>query len=96
MKKFSSICSILIIAFLFMTAPAFAIPFSDNVANDYYYHASDSNGIPTAWTNPGDTVNNVTIGRPNIYEAINKILGTSYSSNTGTTPFTSITNLGLA
>lgn len=77
MKKFSSICSILIIAFLFMTAPAFAIPFSDNVANDYYYPASDSNGIPTAWTNDGTT-----IGLPNIYQAINKILNTTYSSNT--------------
>lgn len=83
MKKFSFICSILITAFLFMTATAFAIPFSDNVANDYYYPASSSSGdTPTAWTNPGVTVNNVTIGLPNIYQAINKILGTGYSSNT--------------
>ena len=56
-----------------MTATAFSIPFSDNVANDYYYPASDSNGIPTAWTNPGNTAG--TRGLPNIYQAINEILG---------------------
>lgn len=61
-----------------MTATAFSSPFSDNVAYDYYYPAP-SNGIPTAWTNPGSQGG--TIGRPNIYEAINKILGTSYSTN---------------
>ncbi|MCJ7616629.1 MAG: PEP-CTERM sorting domain-containing protein [Desulfobacterales bacterium] len=81
MRKFSSICSILIIAFLFMTATAFSSPFSLNVANDYYYPAP-SNGIPTAWTNPGSTnpAGDV-IGLPNIYQAINEILGTGYSTN---------------
>ena len=61
-----------------MTATAFSSPFSDNVAYDYYYPAP-SNGIPTAWTNPGSQGG--TIGLPNIYQAINEILGTSYSTN---------------
>ena len=65
-----------------MTATAFSSPFSVNVANDYYYPGSSSNGIPTAWTNPGVTnTDGVLIGLPNIYEAINKILGTGYSTN---------------
>ena len=74
MKKFSSICSILIIAFLFMTATAFSSPFSYNVTTDYY--SSSSNGIPTAF-NASDPDLDV----PNIYEAINIILGTTYSEN---------------
>lgn len=119
MKKLSSICSILITAFLFMTATAFSSPFSLNVANDYYYPISDSNTIPTAWTNPGVTIITTiykdvtipdliekfepattepgftsttiyadrteeikTIGLPNIYQAINEILGTTYTTNT--------------
>ena len=61
-----------------MTATAFSSPFSANVANDYYYPASSANGIPTAWTNPGSQG----IGLPNIYQAINEILNTNYSTNT--------------
>ncbi len=66
-----------------MTATAFSSPFSVNVANDYYY-PNPSNGIPTAWTNPGATNGGgVTIGLPNIYQAINEIMGpgTGYTSN---------------
>jgi len=63
-----------------MTATAFSSPFTVNVANDYY--SVSPNGIPTAWTNPG-TINkdgNI-VGLPNIYQAINKIMGTGYSTN---------------
>jgi hypothetical protein len=70
MKKFSSICSILIIAFLFMTATAFSSPFSYKVTNDIY--SGTPNGIPTAST--GNDM-------PDIYEAINKIMGTTYLTN---------------
>jgi len=53
-----------------MTATAFSSPFSYNVTNDIY--SGIDNDIPTA---------NMAEDMPEIYEAINKILGTTYSTN---------------
>lgn len=65
-----------------LITPAFSSPFTDTVANDYY-NGTAVNGIPTAWDNPGSTnQQGQTIGKPNIYEAVNEILGTNYTSNT--------------
>lgn len=59
-----------------MTATAFSSPFSDNVANDIY--SGSPNGIPTAFM----AISDPNLYVPNIYEAINKILGTTtYSTN---------------
>lgn len=73
MKKISIVISFLALFFL-ITDTVSAAPFSPNVTNDIY--SGVVNGIPTAGANP-----NSTSGHPDIYEAVNRITGTSYTSN---------------
>jgi len=67
----------LIAATLLAAAPftCFAAPFTDAVANDYYSlsHGGTANGIPTA--------NDHNDSAPDLYQAVNTLLGTSYTHN---------------
>jgi len=71
MRKLLVTSSLLLFGFL-LAGSATATPFSDNVTNDLYYDATDRNSTPTA-----QSLNNV----KNIYEAVNKVLGTNHTSN---------------
>jgi len=74
--KFSAVLILFLAALSLQSSSSFAGPFPPNVSSDYYpqtYLGSSPNGTPTAnWGNDGS---------PDIYEAVNSLVGTRYSSN---------------
>lgn len=76
MKKNVAILSMTAAAVFGLCSMAFALPFTSKVANDDYAikQGGVNNGIPTA--------NDDNDGIPDINDAINKLLGTSYARNT--------------
>lgn len=66
-----------VIAAVLAAHSAFAGPFSSNVTNDAYYPGVP-NGIPTARSNND--------GVPDIYHAVNQLLGTGFTDNRGVDP----------
>ena len=68
MRRLISLFAVLI-AFAFVAGSAMAIPFTANLVNDIYDSSTDS--TPTPW---GDN-------NRDIYQAINRLLGTAYTAN---------------
>ncbi len=73
MRKISVVLSFFALIFM-ITENVSAAPFSYNVTNDVY--SDIVNGIPTARDSTATD-----FGYPDIYEAVNRIMGTSYTSN---------------
>lgn len=69
--KFSALKTLTAVSFAVMATSAMAAPFTANVTSDAYQ--SVVNGIPTA--------NDHNDGSPDLYEAANAVLGTTFSSN---------------
>jgi len=77
MEKVLTISISVIMAILLCVGPAMAVPFPDNLANDIYDSSPDA--TPTA-RDKND-------GEPDIFDAVNHLLGTTFDGNEDVDPY---------